>query len=29
MKAHYPAWTITKSLQTTFEEIHEAMSRRS
>ncbi len=28
MKAHYPDWTITKSLQTTFEEIHDAMTRR-
>jgi len=24
MKQHYPTWTITKNLQTTFEEIHQA-----
>lgn len=29
MKAHYPNWDITKSLQTTFEEIHEAWINRN
>lgn len=29
MKAHYPNWDITKSLQTTFEEIYEAMMSRT
>ena len=28
MKAHYPGWTITKDLRTTFMEIHESWSRR-
>lgn len=28
MKAHYPNWGITKSLQTTFEEIYAAMMER-
>lgn len=28
MKAHYPNWDITKSLQTTFEEIYEAWTKR-
>ncbi|MEO5892870.1 MAG: NAD-dependent epimerase/dehydratase family protein [Ferruginibacter sp.] len=28
MKYHYPAWDITKSLQVTFEEIHEAWTKR-
>jgi CDP-paratose 2-epimerase len=28
MKAHYPDWDITKSLQTTFEEIYEAWVQR-
>lgn len=28
MKAHYPNWDITKSLQDTFEEIHEAWLKR-
>lgn len=28
MKAHYPGWTITKNLQVTFEEIHEAWLKR-
>ena len=29
MKAHYPQWDITKSLQTTFEEIHQAWINRN
>jgi CDP-paratose 2-epimerase len=29
MKAHYPAWDITKSLQTTFEEIYQAWLNRN
>ena len=29
MKAHYPSWDITKSLQDTFEEIHEAWITRN
>ena len=29
MKAHYPNWSITKDLQTTFEEIFEAWNRKS
>ena len=28
MKAHYPDWDITKSLQTTFEEIYRAWVQR-
>lgn len=28
MKAHYPDWDITKSLQTTFEEIYESWTKR-
>jgi hypothetical protein len=28
MKAHFPDWDITKSLQDTFEEIHEAGVKR-
>ena len=28
MKSHYPNWDITKSLQTTFEEIHQAWINR-
>ncbi len=28
MKAHYPEWSITKSLQSTFEEIYEAWNER-
>ena len=28
MKAHYPGWDITKSLQTTFEEIYQAWLKR-
>lgn len=28
MKDHYPSWTITKSLQTTFDEIHQAWLSR-
>jgi CDP-paratose 2-epimerase len=28
MKEHYPAWEITKSLQTTFEEIYESWIKR-
>lgn len=28
MKEHYPGWSITKSLQTTFEEIHQAWTKR-
>lgn len=29
MKAHYPGWDITKDLQTTFAEIHDAWLRRN
>jgi CDP-paratose 2-epimerase len=29
MKAHYPGWDITKSLETVFEEIHEATMDKS
>lgn len=29
MKAHYPNWGITKDLQTTFQEIHDAWVRRT
>jgi CDP-paratose 2-epimerase len=29
MKTHYPNWSITKSLQTTFEEIYEAWINRN
>ena len=29
MKNHYPAWDITKSLQTTFEEIYKAWNIRN
>lgn len=29
MKAHYPGWTITKNLQVTFEEIHQAWLKRT
>ena len=29
MKAHYPGWEITKNLQTTFLEIHEAWQGRT
>jgi CDP-paratose 2-epimerase len=28
LKSHYPGWTITKSLRTTFEEIHQAWHSR-
>lgn len=28
LKSHYPGWTITKSLHTTFEEIHQAWHSR-
>ena len=28
LRAHYPQWTITKDLQTTFREIHNAWVRR-
>lgn len=28
MKAHYPSWTITKDLPTTFEEIHRAWNNK-
>lgn len=28
MKAHYPAWDITKNLKTTFEEIHDSWAAR-
>ena len=29
MKAHYPGWGITKDLETTFQEIHDAWLHRS
>ena len=29
LKSHYPGWKITKSLRTTFEEIHQAWHRRT
>jgi CDP-paratose 2-epimerase len=29
LKSHYPGWKITKSLHTTFEEIHQAWHRRT
>jgi CDP-paratose 2-epimerase len=29
MKAHYPGWSITKDLPTTFREIHESWLKRS
>jgi CDP-paratose 2-epimerase len=29
MKSHYPAWSITKSLQTTFEEIYGSWGRKA
>ena len=29
MKAHYPEWSITKGLRTTFEEIHESWLKRT
>jgi CDP-paratose 2-epimerase len=29
MKSHYPGWSITKDLQTTFQEIHDAWAARN